>query len=82
MDREQAIALAAILAHDDTSTDTQLIEYFISELEISPVEACRAVLNRNTFCKNTQTSTAELGESCIQPNFSFCTTTTNQGAPL
>jgi hypothetical protein len=92
MDTAQANALQAILQHDDSSTDTQLIEYFIAELEISPVEACRAVLNRQSIAgqstarqsaaKNVTSEQEDLQHCCIQADLIFSSPATNHGAPL
>jgi len=97
MDTAQANALQAILQHDDSSTDTQLIEYFIAELEITPVEACRAVLNRQSMSTQSFAGQSITGQSaainvtsekeylqhcCIQTDFTFSSPATNHGAPL
>lgn len=87
MDTAQANALQAILQHDDSSTDTQLIEYFIAELEISPVEACRAVLNRKFCSEKPKPEHEDSGDNRIQSVFTSSSiatssTTTNHGAPL
>lgn len=82
MDTAQANALQAILRHDDSSTDAQLIEYFIAELEVSPVEACRAVLNRKVFSRHHKSEQEKSGKNGIQYDFTFSETTSNHGAPL
>jgi len=97
MDTAQANALQAILQRDDSSTDTQLIEYLIAELEISPVEACRAVLNRQSIAgqstarqsaarqsaaKNVTSEQEDLQHCCIQADLIFSSPATNHGAPL
>ena len=63
MDTAQANALRSILQNDDSSTDAQLIEYFIAELEITPVEACRAVLNRPSTTRQTVSGQSVSGQS-------------------
>ena len=43
---DQLRAIKAVLQHDDTSTNAELVYYFVHEFAVSPADAWRAVYRR------------------------------------
>ena len=49
MSGQQALVVASVLANDEVSTDTELREYFLTEIGLTEAEADKAMAQRSAM---------------------------------